>query len=229
MKSHSLEKYIHYLHNQEDTNCCTASATLLAAEIIMAKAERKTYFSRLYLYYMTRKLQNRLGQKGAELGKTIEALSIYGCCTEPKWPFSSKMLEVEPGQDAIFEGVHYKAESAETISVDQYKEYLDNDTPIILGMLTGKHFWSLHGPLDQQRYESDGRYPKGHAMTCVGYDDNLNDGSWIMANSFGPRWGFLGYGAIPYKYNDDIKESYVITRFAGIDAGKKFLTFDKYY
>jgi len=91
-------------------------------------------------------------------------------------------------------------------------------------MFTGTKFWSLTGPLEEQKYcpvnNTDNRLSKGHAVVIIGYDDSLN--SWIIANSLGPKWGDRGLGAIPYDCNKDIGESYVITSFAGISLGKKF-------
>jgi C1A family cysteine protease len=44
----------------------------------------------------------------------------------------------------------------------------------------------------------------GHAVVCVGYDDNLIyngiKGYWIVRNSWGSKWGDRGYFYLPYKY-----------------------------
>ena len=119
---------------------------------------------------------------------------------------------------------NYRLQSYEQVSPVNYKEYLNNGIPIIVGMRTGKLFWNLEGPLQEQEYKPingrDNRLTRGHAITIIGYDDNINGGSWIIANSLGPRWGFQGYAAIPYICDVDIGESYIITDFAGIPAGK---------
>jgi C1A family cysteine protease len=223
--SATLQKYVQQLPSQENANCCTASATLLAAEMIMSTAGKKINFSRLYVYYMTRKLQDRVGQKGAQLRDTLEALRIYGAASESQWPFSYSRIDKEPHLPAIEEGVHYKLQSYETITISEYKDSINKNIPIVIGISTGRMFWSLEGPLEKQRYKpvngTDNRQSVGHAVTIIGYDDNICDGSWIIANSSGPKWGFRGYGAIPYKCNMDIGESYIITNFAGITIGKK--------
>ncbi|RLA94130.1 MAG: hypothetical protein DRG69_05830 [Deltaproteobacteria bacterium] len=44
-----------------------------------------------------------------------------------------------------------------------------------------------------------------HAIVLVGYDDDLNGGSWIIRNSWGTNYGNNGYGTIPYtghKFSD---------------------------
>jgi C1A family cysteine protease len=92
-------------------------------------------------------------------------------------------------------------------------------------MLTSRLFWGLKGPLEEQRYKqinmTDNKQYRGHAVTIIGYDDNICGGSWIIANSLGPVWGHQGYAAIPYSCNSDIGEAYAITQFAGITAGKE--------
>jgi len=223
----SLENYIKYIPSQENIDCCTASATLLAAETIMSMSGKNIVFSRLFLYYVTRVIQNRIGQRGAELKSTLEALSQFGVSTERTWPFVQQRIDKLPHQPAYQEALNYKVNSYESVCVDQYKDYLSMGIPIIVGMFTGRRFWSLKGSLETQNYlpinNDTNRLYKGHAVLCVGYDDNINGGSWIVANSLGLRWGDHGYGAIPYACNNELAESYVITKFAGIPAGKKFL------
>lgn len=227
----TLRDYIQYNPSQGKIDCCTSSAILLSAEILLSQSKMHINFSRLYLYYMSRKYQNRLGQKGAKLRETLEALSIYGVVKESLWPFRHNRVEIEPPIQIVKEGINYRLNSFECITTSQYREYLNLGLPIIIGMLTGKQFWKLSGPLEQHDYKPindiDNRQSRGHAVVCIGYDDNLLGGSWIIANSLGPGWGFQGYAAIPYQCNVDFIESYVITSFAGIVPDKKFSKIDK--
>lgn len=221
----SLRRYINYLQPQENIACCTACAILLAAEIIMASTGNRMNFSRLFLYYMTQKEHNRLGMKGAELRDALDTLVRHGVTPERYWPFSFNRANREPHQQAIQEAIYYRLQSYHEVLPIDYKSYLDRDIPIIVGIRTGKLFWELKGELQEQQYKPvnsrDNRQTSGHAITIIGYDDDLNGGSWIIANSLGPKWGYQGYAAIPYICNADIGESYVITSFAGINAGKK--------
>lgn len=221
----SLQPYIKYLPSQERVDCCTASSTLIAAELICAIGNRPKIFSRLYTYYMTRKLQGRQGLKGADLETTLKSLSIYGAASERLWPFSYHRVDVAPQFPVIEDAVHFKVESYEKIAHAQFKEALNNGIPIVLGMYTGRKFWRLNSTLETHNYEpvneTTNRPSKGHAVTCIGFNDSLNGGSWIIANSMGPKWGDQGYAAIPYSCNVDIAESFIITKFAGITAGLK--------
>ena len=225
MISFSLQPYITYLPSQERVDCCTASASLIAAEVICNMGRKPRTFSRLYTYYMTRKLQDRQGLRGADLETTFKSLSIYGAASERLWSFSNHRVDVEPQMPVIEDAVHYKLESYESIAHSQFREALNNGIPIVFGMFTGRKFWKLNSTLETQDYEpvneTSNRPSKGHAVTCIGYNDSINGGSWIIANSMGPKWGDRGYGAIPYSCNVDIAEAFIITRFAGITAGLK--------
>jgi C1A family cysteine protease len=225
MSEFSLRNHIHYMPSQQHIECCTASSSLLAVETMLSIANKRINFSRLFLYYMTRKLQGRLGQKGAELKYAMEALSQFGVCTNQKWPLTIDRVNREPDIVALQDAGNYKVTSYKVASPDQYKEYLNNGIPIIIGMLVSKKFWTIKGPFEEHAYrptnKTDNRPIRGHAVTIVGYNDDMNSGSWIVGNSLGPKWGSYGYGAIPYECKNDIMESYVITEFPGIPLGKK--------
>lgn len=231
MQSFSLQNFIRYLPSQDNIGCCTASASLLAAEIMMAMTGKDINFSRLFVYYMSRKIGNRLGQKGAELSTTMEALQTYGAALHNSWPFRYKLLEVEPPLSSMEEAALYKVNSFQRINIDVFKDYIISGMPIVIGMHTGRKFWRIKGPIDRHNYcpinNTDNRNSLGHAMTIVGFDDNIAGGSWIIANSLGPMWGDKGFAAIPYTCGKDIGESFVITCFAGICPDRKISGIDK--
>lgn len=216
-------EFVKYLPSQENIDCCASSASLLAAEIIMAKNGQHKHFSRLFPYYMARKMQNRIGQKGTELKSILDALSIYGVCLDQQWPLRHSLVDMEPSLKAIEEATKYKVGSFEYVQVSDFNKFLMNKIPIIIGMRTGKQFWKLAGKLEEQMYypinDTDNRYSHGHAVVIVGNRPEYN--SWIVANSRGLKWGDKGLGILPYECYVDIGESYAITSFAGFMAGKK--------
>lgn len=193
--------------------------------MIMSTTGKKEKLSRLFVYYMARKLQNRVGQNGAELGTTLNAMVQFGVATDRTWPFTLNRVNIEPNSAAINEATQYKLGKYNWAPVNTFKEYLHNETPVIVGLHTGKMFWRIKGPLSTQSYKiintTDNRKYRGHAVTVIGYDDELFGGSWIIANSLGLTWGDHGIGILPYECSQDIGESYVITEFSGITPGKK--------
>ena len=226
-----LRKYIRYLPAQGRIGCCTASAALTAAEIICNKNHQYNYFSRLFVYYTTRKIQGRVNLVGAELKSTLDSMKQHGVCSENKWPFRSRQINVEPSDEAYREAAQYKVQCYENVFSHNFNNILTDEIPIIIGLKIGRLFRNLRGPLKEQVYKlintTDNRQSHGHAVTIVGYDDNLLSGSWIIANSFGPKWGQSGYGVLPYECRDDIGEAYIIREFSGFTAGRKISDFDK--
>lgn len=61
----------------------------------------------------------------------------------------------------------------------------------------------------------------GHAMTIVGYDDNVNGGSFLVVNSWGEDWGNNGY--MWYNYKDFKKFTHVAwSIYVSFDKADKF-------
>lgn len=220
-----LRQYIKLLPSQENIPCCTASATLTAIEILLSVNSVYINFSRLFLYYNTRKIQGRLGFKGAELKSTMKALDEFGCCKEITWPLNFHRIEKEPAMKAYNEAENFKGLIYTELSDINFKKYLDMNIPVVIGMYIGRKFLKLAGSIHEQQYypvnNEDNRVSRGHALAIIGYDDNLCGGSWIVANSMGLRWGDKGIGIIPYSCNIDIGEAYSIESIAGYTTGKK--------
>ena len=215
-----LRKYILYLPSQDNIDCCTSCAALLATEIMLATQGIYMNFSRLFLYYMTRKMQGRLGQKGAELETTLKSLILNGVCLEKTWPFMRNLVDKEPSINAIYEATYYKIQNYISADAFEFNLLIDKKIPIIIGLRTGRLFWSMKGDFKEQNYKSinivDNRLSKGHAVTIIGYDNSVLGGSWIIANFLGPKWGFKGYGILPYECCRDIGEAYIVKPFYGI-------------
>lgn len=185
---------------------------------------RDIRLSRLFAYYMARKIKNRIGHNGAELGDTLEAMIQYGVATDKTWPFAYNRVNIEPNVAAFTEASQYKIGAYGWAVRDSFKDYLHQGIPIIIGLHTGRLFWKMKGPLSSLNYKSintdDNRKYRGHAVTIIGYNDEFLNGSWIIGNSLGLTWGDHGLGVLPYECHRDIGESYVITEFAGITPGK---------
>lgn len=219
-----LRQYVKLIHSQGNIGACTACAALCAIELMSARANKFQYLSRLYVYYMTRKLNNRVGQTGASLKDTFTAISKYGVPPENMWPYKQSLQNIEPLVHVMDSALLNKNIDYTTISnnVETFKNYLQGGLPIIIGFATGILFWKLHGRLASQKYmpvnSTNNIQSKGHAATIVGYDDTLCGGSFIIANSSGPRWGDCGFGIFPYMCIVDVGEAYVIAKFGVIST-----------
>ncbi len=208
--------------SQGSVQCCTASATLLACEYLFSVNNENRHFSRLFLYYKARLKQGRLGQHGAELSTTMQILSTAGCCYNNDWPFIPRRENTLPTYLAESKATQYVLQEYETLVDANFKQYIDLGYPVVIGMHVGRKFMKLTGSIESHDYcpvSDENRLYKGHAVTVVGYNDNLGPGSWIIANSAGPKWGDHGFAAIPYTCSKDIGEAYVIKKFAGKTVG----------
>ncbi len=221
----TLKHLVQQMPGQGNIGCCASNAALIAAEMIMSLENRQINFSRLFVYYMARKMQNRIGQKGTELRMVLAAMQKHGIPETKYWPFSHTCVDIEPTFQSVNEAAFHKLQAFGSVSPENFNNCIDMNIPIIIGMHTGRMFWSLSGPLHQQVYKpvnsTDNSESFGHAVTIVGYDDDLCNGSWIVANSLGPKWGDHGYGVLPYSCAVDIGESFVLHKFAGIIPGRK--------
>lgn len=215
-----LRPYVFHLPAQGRVGCCATNACLLSAEILCKMHGKPQLFSRLFLYYFTRKIQNRFPHSGASLRSTLATMSSHGVCTDAVWPMDVQKQNIMPPQHAIDEALNYKAVTFKSIDKSEIKDWLNKRTPVIVGMWVGQQFPYLSGPIENQRYVPvdtvGNKVVQGHAVTIVGYDDNLNGGSWIIANSAGHLWGQAGFAAIPYACTADILDAYVLNSFAGL-------------
>jgi C1A family cysteine protease len=222
-----MREFIKLIPAQANIGSCTACAALLAAELIMERTGKSYTFSRLFLYYTTRQMSGRVNQEGANLGDTFAALASHGVPEEYMWPYLYMHRNTEPPLQTLDAAAFFKIRSYTRISIDvnTMKTCLANGQPITVGINTGRQFWKLVGLLNTQLYkpvnDTDNRQYKGHAMTIVGYDNQLGSGSFIFANSLGPTWGDHGYGALPYECVADIGEAFIINNFAGISGERK--------
>ena len=191
----------------------------------MSSAGITLRLSRLYTFYMARKLANKLDQQGLSIKETLDSMIQYGTATDETWPFHFDKVNREPNEKSIIEASKYKLDSYQWADPKYFNSHLKEGKPVIIGMYTGRMYWKLKGTLEKQFYKpintTDNERHRNHAVTIIGFDDTILNGSWIIANSFGLTWGDRGLGILPYDCSQDINESYVITKFAGVTPGKK--------
>ncbi len=86
----------------------------------------------------------------------------------------------------------------------ELKDILNNGSVFVIGIPVFETWYrSNFGPNDYIHYvPQDGEvtFYGYHAVTLVGYDDNVHGGSFRMVNSWGPNWGDHGYTWITYDW-----------------------------
>jgi hypothetical protein len=102
-------------------------------------------------------------------------------------------------------------------------------TPIIFGIKLYDSFYtsyvSSYGVVPHPDVSHE-NLRGGHCMTIVGYDDMVNGGSFIVANSWGNTWGYKGFAYIPYTYigNRFLCNDFCVVSFTPVHPRLPFAT-----
>lgn len=205
------------IYDQGSLGSCTANALAAAYEYDEIK-QNKEYFmpSRLFLYYNERKIIGTTNyDSGANIRDGIKTLVKEGVCSENMWKYNVSKFTKKPCRQC------YKAALQ-----DQIQEYLAIDDspisirscladsfPIPFGFSVYESFWNIGKDGIMPMPQPSERVEGGHAVLCVGYDDNKQ--LYIVRNSWGSDWGDKGYFYMPYQFmhNSDICEDFWAIKF----------------
>jgi len=193
------------IYTQGNISSCTANALCS----IIGFEHLGLLGSRLFLYYNERVLGNNVKlDNGAYLSDGIISLQRNGICSETDWPYTNNFA-TKPTTTCYKNALKYRALSVYNLSnkIDEMKQYLINNDPFVVGI-------AIYSSFETTNVKNTGYVPMpninteqllgGHAVVCVGYNDNLSQngitGYWIMRNSWGTSWGDKGYFYLPYNY-----------------------------
>uniref|UniRef100_A0A6C0KGS6 Peptidase C1A papain C-terminal domain-containing protein n=1 Tax=viral metagenome TaxID=1070528 RepID=A0A6C0KGS6_9ZZZZ len=165
--------------------------------------------SRLFLYYNERYIEKDVKDDGgAMLSDGVESLKIYGICPESDWKYDISKFSVKPSKKCYQDAVSHHSVNVKNINntMKDMKNALSNGYPFVVGITIYESFESDEVaktgmvPMPSSSETCNG----GHAVVCVGYDDEKQ--VWIMRNSWGSKWGDGGYFYLPYAYllSDDL-------------------------
>lgn len=198
--------------DQGQLGSCTANAIVSGLREFMLLNDKRNHFerlSRLFLYWWERELEGTVYRdSGASLRDGMKVLKNEGVCLEVSWPYDIKTFENSPTEKELEEAKNYTISGYQRIkSIDEIKHALLIDHLVVFGMTVYESFETVGTdgivPVPKNGEKELG----GHALCIVGYDDNFNNGSFIVRNSWGDAWGDEGYCYIPYsmlKYLMDI-------------------------
>ena len=225
--NYSLEKYVPPVLGQGDTPTCVGFAMGYygISTIHNAYFDRSNEYEKLvhsfdpfYAYTINRTNCD----KGLNMLDAFRNFSIYGA---KKMFFSPIDIDCDnPISDESLENIQgylspYQLEKFEFIQVinprfiENVKTSIFNKLPVMIGtniteslydvgLNQGNALWSPKG---------DEKSIGGHAMCVVGYDDDLNGGSFRIVNSWGTDWGDNGFFWLSYDdFYDTVDEAYVI-------------------
>ena len=215
----SLEIYLPALYPQTGSTC-VAMSLALARTIMYAKSIGTTdaavitrnQMSPYFLYYCARNSDDYSCNVGLNPIKALTVAQEIGFekmirIEYPSyWPFSENFLcpksynFLPPQTEQHFNnaGKFKISDFFVTKSISGIKTALAKGIPVIVAMQIPKSFQScVNYYWKSQSYENRSDV-SGHAMVAIGYDDNINGGSFRIANSWGTEWGDKGKVWINY-------------------------------
>lgn len=188
------------VENQYQTGSCTANAAASALEIAYKRAGQVKDFSRLFIYWFSRKLGGITNDTGAYPRDMCKALQQNGTCLEPTWDFDVSKVNVEPSSTAVDEAKQYPVHEYARLEgpdiIDQIKQSVAAGIPVLTTVKLSKAFYAL-GP-DWKQHDWDPQIDSigSHEVVIIGYDDVAE--RFLAQNSWGAYWGDGGFFGIPY-------------------------------
>lgn len=206
-----LRKYCSPIENQGSLGSCTAQAGVGLVEYLERRAlNRHVDGARLFVYKATRNLLGWKGDTGAYVRTTLQALAKFGVCPERYWPYVISKFDDDP--PAFCWAYAAQARTLRYFRLDSYRRSKPELIELIKSLAT-MGMPTIFGFTVYNFGDKDGNFPLpepgdrvygGHAVMCVGYDDEHKvgeaTGALRIRNSWGTHWGDAGYGWLPYEY-----------------------------
>lgn len=210
-KSISLKSYAPTPGNQGRTGTCTAWSTAFHAYTIaesiklnrtqIDKTDKET-FSPSFIYNQIRDAEGC--NEGTCIDEALSTMKFIGNLKIRIFPFNCDAIVQSSDSKLASSYKIYDFRRLFNIESNQkilpVKKALSEKNPVIIGMkCCTPSFYSMNNsgywtPTQAEHNTDFG----GHAMTIIGYDDNLNGGSFQIINSWGTAWGDDGYFWIKY-------------------------------
>jgi len=206
-----LSQWCSPVENQLNIGSCTANAGVGLLEYYENKAHGEFLdASRLFLYKTTRNLLGWIGDTGAWLRTTMQAMVLFGAPPSKYWPYDTSQFDAEP--DAFHYAFASRYKAIQYYRLDQpgtsganllkrIKLFIAYGYPSMFGF-TVYNFGNADGEF---AFPGPGDSVQGgHAVVAIGYDDSRKignkKGALKIRNSWGTGWGQNGYGWLPYAY-----------------------------
>jgi len=154
-----------------------------------------------YLHWASVK-RDGASKQGVSLKTTVEVLADTGQPYEEVWPYRYDVDDTASDYappTTIYSDDCFRITLEKEIrpSVEDLKLHLRMGRAVVIGI---RLFYGFHSSVDGKiKLPKVGESPSGsHAVLLVGYDDY--EQNFIFKNSWGNKWGDVGYGLLPYSY-----------------------------
>jgi C1A family cysteine protease len=192
------------IYDQGSMGSCTANSGCLFYSMISHQPNFEG--SRLFLYYNSREREGHVkDDKGAVVHTAIACLRDSGVCPESQWGYDSNKIYDKPGDHLYKQGLGNKIKTAKYLNRNRVDllNCLESGKPFLFGFNLGKGFMKRVGKSGTFFKQHDKEFLGSHCVCCVGYSKEAN--AFLVANSWGDRWGFKGYFLISEKMIMDPK------------------------
>ena len=149
-----LRPFLSPIEEQFTLGSCVGSALASILEYFYFHTTGQVkIFSRLFIYYNARMMEDELSQRratesdsGADLQFAIVSLIKHGCCEEQYWPFYSHLINIQPNNQAYENGQSYRLNEFSRLSnnIKQLRECLAKGYPFAMAIKIFPSFASNH-------------------------------------------------------------------------------------
>lgn len=183
----------------------------------------------MFNYYFARQIDNP-GAPVSDTGATMHASlqsSQLGMASDTVWRFDPAKINDRPPAAAQTSALHQRTVGWKKLvpSLKNIKTALAKGVPVMMSFQVLKDVDEWFVTADRQiktgylltsgTFTSDQTVVGGHSVLLVGYDDDyLNQGAFLVRNSWGPSWGQNGHFWYQYDaalYPDISTEFFILT------------------
>jgi C1A family cysteine protease len=203
------------VQDQQDLGTSSAHACIGLFQYFERRATGQVITpSRLFLHTNALRLSGcDDGRAGTSLRITLKAAVKFGLPAERFWPYDPAAVGRVPDPyvyafNAEYRDVLYVRVDAAMQSGVQTLEAVRS--LLAAGFACALGFGVPSSLTNEPEIPFPSRFDSirtGHAVTAVGYDDDLRirsaRGALLIRSSWGPKWGQDGYGWLPYRYVTD--------------------------
>ncbi len=203
----SLKKFAPIPGDQGSSSTCTGWATSYAARTILeainnhwdTKTINKKKFSPSYVYNQIRPKEGC--NSGTSIIDGMEILKNDGVLSFEEFGYDCdrEVKETDKMRASSFKLKEYReiASRKSKNKILNIKKSLTQFKPVVIGFDCPKSFYSAKDVWHPKKEEYKKRV-SGHALTIIGYDDNVEGGAFEILNSWGVNWGNEGFIRIRY-------------------------------
>lgn len=193
------------VEDQGDLGSCTAHAATGAMEFLYHRAGKsQPELSRLFCYFASRVWIEGTepdDDSGCYNRDVMKACKRYGVPLEKAWPYMPRRFGKRPPATVIGQARNHQVTKYLAVEgLAATKACLAAGYPIVIGFAVPRNMVSEEcaatGVVEMPENNED--IIGGHAVLCVGYDDERQ--LLTFKNSWGTDWGDRGYGYLPYSF-----------------------------